>query len=70
MNDPDFILDLQIISCELDLSKYLNPRSSAFLKVVKKMYMLNTQNKIKKSISDINENKNLINKIKDIQIKK
>ena len=70
MSDPDFILDLQIIAAETDLSKYLNPRSSAFLKVVKKMYMLNTQNKMKKTISDINENKDLINKIKDIQLKK
>jgi len=42
MNDEEFILDLQIIAAETDLSKYLNPRSSAFLKVVKKMYVLNT----------------------------
>jgi hypothetical protein len=41
MNDQDFLLDLQIISCELDLSKYLNPKSSAFLKVVRKMVVLN-----------------------------
>ena len=63
-------MDLQILSCELDISKYLNPKSSCFLKLVRKMYMLNTQNKIKKSISNINENKDLISKIKELNVKK
>ena len=38
MQDNQFQSDLQIISCETDLTKYINPRSSAFLKVVKTMY--------------------------------
>ena len=66
MNDPDFLLDLQIISCELDLSKYLNPKSSCFLKLVRKMYVLNAKNKMNKTINDINTNKDLLNKIKDL----
>ena len=70
MNDPDFLLDLQIISAETDLSKYLNPKSSAFLKVVRKAYILNSQNKMKKTISDINMDSNLLNKIKNLDIKK
>jgi len=66
MNDENFIMDLQIISCELDLSKYLNPKSSCFLKIIKKMYVLNAKNKMNKTINDINTNKDLLNKIKDL----
>ena len=70
MTDPDFIMDLQILSCELDISKYLNPKSSCFLKIIKKAYMLNTQNKMKNSLSKINDNKDLLNKIKELNVKK
>lgn len=38
MNDPDFLYDLQMISCEIDVSKYINPKTSAFFKVVHKSY--------------------------------
>ena len=37
-SDPQFIYDLQIISCELDISKYINPKTSVLLKVVRKAY--------------------------------
>ena len=47
MNDPDFIIDLQIISCEVDISKYVNPKTSAILKIIKKSNEINQQNKIK-----------------------
>ena len=30
MKDPDFQYDLKMISCEIDLSKYINPKSSLF----------------------------------------
>ena len=69
-NDPDFLLDMNIISCELDLSKYLNPKSSCFLKLVRKMYVLNAKNKMNKTINDINTNKDLLEKIKNLEIKK
>ena len=70
MNDEDFVMDLQILSCELDISKYMNPKSSCFLKLIKKMYMLNNQNKMKKTINNINENPNLLEKIKNLELKK
>ena len=70
MSDEEFIMDLNILSCELDLSKYINPKSSAFLKIIKKAYMLNNQNKMKKTINNINENKDLLEKIKEISLKK
>ena len=52
-NDPDFQLDLKIIACELDLSKYLNPKSQLFIKLVRKIYMLKKENEVKKQINDV-----------------
>ena len=69
MQDQDFILDLQIISCEVDISKYINPRSSAFLKVVRRMYMLNQQNEIKKQLDTVLNDKNKIDEIKNLDKK-
>ena len=50
MKDDDFLMDLKIISCEIDVSKYISPKSSAFLKIVKKVYMKNQENKMKKNL--------------------
>jgi hypothetical protein len=48
MNDPSFQYDLKIIQCEIDASKYINVKSSAFLKIIKTMYIKNKENDIKK----------------------
>jgi hypothetical protein len=48
MNDPSFQYDLKIIQCEIDCSKYINVKSSCFLKIVKTMYQKNKENEIKK----------------------
>jgi hypothetical protein len=39
LQDPEFMLDLKLLSCECDISKYISPRSSIFIKLLKKYYM-------------------------------
>ena len=69
MNDPQFILDLQIISCEIDVSAYINPKMSALLKVVKTGYMQNKKHEIKQNVSNvINDQK--LELIKNLEVKK
>ena len=67
MNDRDFLLDLQIIQAEIDMSKYINPKSSAFLKVVRRMYMLNQQNEVKKQLDNVLNDPNKLNEIKNLK---
>ena len=67
MKDPDFILDLQIISCEIDMSQYINPKTSALLKVVKKMYQKNKENEIKKQIDNVLNDQIKLDKIKNLK---
>ena len=70
MNDESFIMDLQIIAAETDLSKYLNPKTSAFIKVIRKMHMINKQNQMKQTINNLNNNPNILNKINELKINK
>jgi len=67
MKDESFLYDLKIIQCEVDVSRWINPRSSAFLKVIKKMYMKNQENEIKNQINKVINNEDVINKIKNIK---
>ena len=69
MSDPNFIMDLKIIQAEIDISKWINPRSSAFLKVIRKMYMLNQQNEIKKQLDNVLNDPNKLNEIKNLDKK-
>ena len=52
-NDQDFLFDLRVISCEIDMSKYINPKSAAFMKVIKKVYQKHQENKIKNQINNV-----------------
>ena len=70
MNDEEFVLDLKMISCEIDLSQYINPKRSAFLKVFKKVHLKYNENKIKKKVNDIFNNPETLQKIKDLDKKK
>jgi hypothetical protein len=70
MKDEDFLLDLKIISCELDISKYINPKSSAFIKLVKKIYSKNQENKIKNEMNKVINNPDKIEKILNLKINK
>ena len=63
MSDPDFVMDIQIISCEIDISKYINPKSSALLKIIKKSYEKNNENKIKKQFNGLLNDKNKLDQI-------
>ena len=67
MNDPNFLLDLQIIQAEVDISKYINPKVSALLKVVKKMYQKNKENEIKKQMDNVINDKEKLEKIKNLK---
>jgi len=66
MNDSSFLYDLKMIQCEIDLSKYINPKQSAFLKVVKGMIQKNQENKMKQEINNVVNNEEVINKIKNL----
>ena len=70
MKDPSFQYDLRVLQCEIDASKYINVKTSCFLKVVKKIYTKNQENKMKQQINDINNDKDILNKINNIQLKK
>ena len=63
MKDKDFLMDLKIISCEVDISKFINLKSSAFLKIMKATYQKNQENKIKKQLDDVLNDKNKLDKI-------
>ena len=66
LKDPDFILDLSIIQCELDVSKYVNPKASAALKVLTCAYKKNKENEIKEKINNTLNNPSKIDKIKNL----
>ncbi len=67
MKDESFLYDLKIIQCEIDCSRWISPKSSAFLKVIKTMYMINQENEIKNQINKVINNEDVINKIKNIK---
>ena len=58
-----------MLSCECDLSKYLNPKTSILLKVIKTGYTKYKINNIKKSFNKIVDNQDLLNKIKNLDKK-
>ena len=42
MNDEDFKLTLKMVACELDITKYLNPRRAALMFLIKKITIQKT----------------------------
>lgn len=69
MQDSNFQLDLQIISCEIDLTAYVNPKSSAFLKVLRKAYEINTKNELENKMSSIINDQNKFERINNLDKK-
>jgi hypothetical protein len=69
MKDDDFIQDLNIISCECDISKYLNNKSLGFMKVVKTMMLLNKENEMKQEMNKVVNNPNILEQIKNLDKK-
>ena len=67
LNDQDFIMDLQIISCEVDLSKYISPKTSALMKVIHKSYEINQKNVIKNNIDTFSNDKDKIEKLMNLK---
>ena len=63
MADNDFMMDLQIISCEVDISKYVNCKTSALLKLFRKCYQKNTENEIKNKINNVINDKDKLQQI-------
>ena len=61
-NDENFKQDLLMVSCEMNISNYLTPRRSLFLRTLQNYYMNYRQNKEKKNIQNIEKN------MKDIKI--
>lgn len=65
-DDKEFQLDLRIISSEVDLSRYLNPKSQLFIKLIRKCYMINQENKIKKTINSVINDQDKLDLIKNL----
>lgn len=53
--DQEFIMDLRMIQCELDISRYISPKASLFLKIIKKYYMRYNHNKITKKLDNLDD---------------
>jgi hypothetical protein len=70
MNDPSFIYDIQILSCEVDISKYINPKTSCLFKILQSSYMKYEQNKIIENLENKINNDDVLNKLKNININK
>ena len=66
MKDESFRYELKILSSEIDISQYLNPRNAVILKVVKAFYLQNKKNKIKKDFNNILNNKEKLEEIKNL----
>ena len=67
LKDPDFIMDLEIISCEIDASKYVTPKASALLKIIKKGYELKEKNDVKKNLDIVNNDPQKIEKLMNLK---
>lgn len=67
LKDENFLYDLKMISAEIDLSKYINPKSSAFIKLLQKSYSKYEENKIIKNVEKKLDDKNLLDKLKNIK---
>ena len=50
LKDENFLYDLKMISAEIDLSRYINPKTWAFIKVIQKWYSKYEENKILKNV--------------------
>ncbi len=64
LQNDDFKMDLMIISAEINISDYINPKTSALIKVVKKSYEKYNENKI---FCQLNNNLNDINKLEKLK---
>ena len=68
LQDPSFIYDINLISCECDLTAYINPKTSAIIKVFKTAYMKHKINNMNKQINKVVDNKDLLEQMKNIKI--
>ena len=53
MCDTDFLYDLRLMSCEVNMTEYINPKTTAFMKIIKKVYLKSNENKIKNKINSV-----------------
>jgi hypothetical protein len=67
-NDVEFQLDLKIIASELDMSKYVNYKSQAFMKLIRKAYMIHQENEAKKVVNNVLNNPDKLNEIINLKI--
>ena len=67
MKNPDFRLDLDIISCEIDMSKYINPKTSAFIQVVKQAIIQNKKYEIKSKLDNLFNDPSKIDLLKNLK---
>lgn len=68
-NDPEFIMDLKMISAEIDMCQYINPKTSAFLKIIKKIYTKHKENEVKNQMDKVLNDNDKLEKIKNLDKK-
>ena len=71
MNDEDFKLTLKMVACELDITKYMNPRRAALMFLVKKIYEKHFLNKLKNDTTNnmFKNNEKNIDELKKLEDK-
>jgi len=67
--DKEFLDDMDQIACETDLSQWINPKSSAFFKVMRTTYQKYKENEVKDKIDNIVNDKDKLDKIKKLDKK-
>ena len=66
MNDKSFQYDLEIISCETDLTQYINPKTSVLIKILKTAYVKHKTNSINKKMNKVIDDPNLLEKLNNL----
>ncbi len=53
MNDQDFMYDVNMLSCEVDLTIYLNPKTNILLKIAQQSYILYNKHKMEDKLNEL-----------------
>lgn len=56
--NPEFQLDLLMVASEIDISQYLDPKTSLFLLLLKEYYSRYSINKIKNKLNEVKLDEN------------
>ena len=69
LKDKSFMNYIDQLQCEIDLSEYINPKSSVFIHIIKATYQKYKENEVKVKINNIVNNNDKLEKIKQLDKK-